>query len=55
MGLYFNPKLCQSLPAQAEFKFQEHEDILALDKELAKLSTYLKNTDSTESMREIQL
>jgi hypothetical protein len=55
MGLYFNPKLCQSLPAKAEFEFQDCEDILALDKELAELSTQLENTDSAESMREIQL
>ncbi|CBF79037.1 predicted protein [Aspergillus nidulans FGSC A4] len=41
--------------AKAEFEFQDCEDILALDKELAELSTQLENTDSAESMREIQL
>ncbi|KAL4985863.1 hypothetical protein BDW68DRAFT_179314 [Aspergillus falconensis] len=55
MGLHFNPKLCQSLPAKAEFEFQEREDILALDRQLAELSTQLGNSDSTENMREIQL
>ncbi|KAF7128632.1 hypothetical protein CNMCM5793_003483 [Aspergillus hiratsukae] len=54
MGVHRNPSLWQSLPAKAEFEFQEREDVIALDKEFESLSTQLAKAD-TETKKEIQL
>ncbi|KAF7169446.1 hypothetical protein CNMCM6106_004351 [Aspergillus hiratsukae] len=54
MGVHRNQNLWQSLPAKAEFEFQEREDVIALDKEFERLSTQLAKTD-TETKKGIQL
>ena len=41
MGMYRNVQLWQSLPAKAEFEFQERSDILALDETMENLSLKL--------------
>ena len=57
MGIHHNPNLWQSLPAKAEFKFQEQEDIMALDEELKSLTAKLVDAraDGPEAERKIQL
>lgn len=55
MGIHRNPNLWQSLPAKAEFEFQEREDVMALDKEFALLSSQLAKADSQEMEHEIHL
>ncbi|KAL2810637.1 hypothetical protein BDW59DRAFT_155623, partial [Aspergillus cavernicola] len=54
MGIHRNPNLWQSLPAKAEFEFQEREDVMALDEELAILNTQLTKAESPETVHEIQ-
>ncbi|THC93828.1 hypothetical protein EYZ11_006680 [Aspergillus tanneri] len=55
MGVHRNPSLWQSLPAKAEFEFQEREDVMALDTEFALLSSQLAKADSQEMAHEIHL
>jgi carbonic anhydrase len=55
MGIHRNPNLWQSLPAKAEFEFQEREDVMALDTEFALLSSQLAKADSQEMAHEIHL
>ena len=57
MGIHHNPNLWQSLPAKAEFEFQEREDIMALDEELKSLTAKLVDAraDGPEAERKIQL
>ncbi|RHZ53562.1 uncharacterized protein CDV56_101788 [Aspergillus thermomutatus] len=55
MGIHRNPNLWQSLPAKAEFEFQEREDVMALDTEFAFLSAQLAKADSPEKAHEIHL
>jgi carbonic anhydrase len=55
MGIHRNPNLWQSLPAKAEFEFQEREDVLTLDKEFAFLSAQLAKADSQETAHQIHL
>jgi hypothetical protein len=44
-----------SLPAKAEFEFQERGDILALDKEMEMLSVQLSKASGSEEKHHIQL
>jgi carbonic anhydrase len=55
MGIHRNPNLWQSLPAKAEFEFQEREDVMALDTEVAFLSAQLAKADSQETAHQIHL
>jgi hypothetical protein len=55
MGMYRNVQLWQSLPAKAEFEFQERGDILALDKEMEMLSVQLSKASGSEEKHHIQL
>ena len=55
MGMYRNVQLWQSLPAKAEFEFQERSDILALDKDMEMLSAQLSKASGSEEKHHIQL
>lgn len=55
MGIHRNPNLWQSLPAKAEFEFQEREDVMALDTELAFLSSQHATADNQETAHKIHL
>lgn len=55
MGMYQNPQLLQSLPAKAEFEFQDRTDIRALDKTMDSLSSQLSTINNHEEKRKIQL
>ncbi|KAL6229166.1 hypothetical protein BDW75DRAFT_250082 [Aspergillus navahoensis] len=55
MGIHRNPNLWQSLPAKAEFEFQEQEDVVKLDTEIAFLSAQLAKADSQETAHQIHL
>jgi carbonic anhydrase len=55
MGIHRNPNLWQSLPAKAEFEFQEREDVVALDTEITFLSAQLAKADSQEAAHQIHL
>jgi hypothetical protein len=55
MGLYRNVQLWQSLPAKAEFEFQERSDILALDETMGNLSLKLSKASSTQEKNQIRL
>jgi hypothetical protein len=45
----------QSLPAKAEFEFQERSDILALDETMENLSLRLSKASSTQEKNQIRL
>ncbi|KAJ5452017.1 hypothetical protein N7445_000200 [Penicillium cf. griseofulvum] len=55
MGMYRNAQLWQSLPAKAEFEFQERNDIRALDKDMEILSVLLSEATGNEEKHQIQL
>jgi carbonic anhydrase len=55
MGIHRNPNLWQSLPAKAEFEFQEREDVIALDTEFAFLSSQHATADNQETAHMIHL
>ncbi|GFF77413.1 hypothetical protein IFM53868_02081 [Aspergillus udagawae] len=55
MGIHRNPNLWQSLPAKAEFEFQEREDVVTLDTEITFLSAQLAKADSQETAHQIHL
>jgi len=55
MGMYRNVQLWQSLPAKAEFEFQERSDILALDETIENLSLKLSKASSTQEKNQIRL
>ncbi|EAW17144.1 uncharacterized protein NFIA_005060 [Aspergillus fischeri NRRL 181] len=55
MGMYRHPQLWQSLPAKAEFEFQERSDIISLDNSMQQLSKQLVSLQSPEERRQIQL
>ena len=46
MDMHRNPHLWQSLPAKAEFEFQERSDVMALDEEIQGLSMWLSPQQS---------
>jgi len=55
MGMYRNVQLWQSLPAKAEFEFQERSDILALDEIMDNLSLKLSKASSAQEKDQIRL
>lgn len=55
MGMHQNRQLLQSLPAKAEFEFQDRADIRALDETMNSLSLQLSTTHSHEDKRKIQV
>lgn len=55
MGMYRHPQLWQSLPAKAEFEFQDRSDIISLDNSMQQLSRQLVSLQSPEERRQIQL
>ena len=55
MGMYRNGQLWQSLPAKAEFEFQERSDILALDETMENLSLKLSKASSAQEKDQIRL
>ena len=55
IGMYRNVQLWQSLPAKAEFEFQERSDILALDEIMDNLSLKLSKASSTQEKNQIRL
>ncbi|KAJ5808824.1 hypothetical protein N7474_010093 [Penicillium riverlandense] len=55
MGIYQNPQLLQSLPAKAEFEFEDRDDVRALNRDMDSLSSLLPFTNDHEQKREIQV
>lgn len=47
MGMHYNPRLWQSLPAKAEFEFKDREDIRELDKAMELLGSQLLSTEDS--------
>jgi carbonic anhydrase len=55
MGMHYNPQLWQSLPAKAEFEFQDRNDIRDLDVAIRSLGLKLLETEDNGLKRELQL
>lgn len=55
MGMYQNPHLWHTLPAKAEFEFQDREDIRALDETMMSLGFQLLSVEGREEKQKVQL
>lgn len=55
MGIHRHPQLWQSLPAKAEFEFQERPDIIELDRQMQCLTDELSKLQDPISKKEVQL
>eukprot|EP00136_Aspergillus_niger_P005226 XP_001395717.2 hypothetical protein ANI_1_2012104 [Aspergillus niger CBS 513.88] len=55
MGIHRHPQLWQSLPAKAEFEFQERPDIIELDRQMQCLTDELSKLQDPISKKKVQL